>query len=52
MVEAPGGEGKPAIQVLSKGELKTMMPQEVSSMVLGKMRDIAESHLGKAPALC
>ena len=52
VVEAPGGEGKPAIQVLSKGELKTMMPQEVSSMVLGKMRDIAESHLGKAPALC
>jgi len=48
VVEAPGGEGKPAIQVRSKGELKTMMPQEVSSMVLGKMRDIAESYLGKA----
>ena len=48
MVEAPGGEGKPAIQVRSKGELKTMMPQEVSSMVLGKMRDIAESYLGRS----
>ena len=48
MVEALGGEGKPAIQVRSKGELKTMMPQEVSSMVLGKMRDIAESYLGRS----
>jgi molecular chaperone DnaK (HSP70) len=48
VVEAPGGEGKPAIQVRSKGELKTMMPQEVSSMVLGKMRDIAESYLGRS----
>ena len=47
VVEASGGEGKPAIQVRSKGELKQLLPQEVSSMVLGKMRDIAESHLGK-----
>jgi heat shock protein 5 len=47
VVEASGGEGKPAIQVRSKGELKQLQPQEVSSMVLGKMRDIAESHLGK-----
>ena len=50
VVEAAGGEGKPAIQIRAKGELKTMMPQEVSSMVLSKMRDIAESYLGVAVA--
>ena len=48
VVEAAGGEGKPAIQIRARGELKTMMPQEVSSMVLSKMRDIAESYLGVA----
>ena len=37
VVEAAGGV--PAIEVSVRGETKRMLPQEVSSMVLGKMRD-------------
>ncbi|CAG8493893.1 3848_t:CDS:1, partial [Paraglomus brasilianum] len=40
-------DDKPVIQVKVKGELKTFTPEEISAMVLGKMRDIAESYLGK-----
>ncbi|KAH3675413.1 hypothetical protein WICPIJ_009357 [Wickerhamomyces pijperi] len=39
-------EGKPLIQVEFKGETKTFSPEEVSSMVLGKMKETAESYLG------
>ncbi len=38
--------GKPKIQVEFKGELKKFAPEEVSSMVLTKMREIAEIYLG------
>lgn len=38
---------KPYIQVNYKGEVKTFAPEEVSSMVLVKMREIAEAYLGK-----
>ena len=38
--------GKPKIQIEFKGELKRFAPEEVSSMVLTKMREIAESFLG------
>merc|ERR550537_206016 len=37
---------KPVIQVDYKGETKTFMPEEISSMVLLKMKEIAESYLG------
>jgi L1 cell adhesion molecule like protein len=37
---------KPVIQVEYKGETKTFMPEEISSMVLIKMREISESYLG------
>jgi len=40
-------EGKPAIQVEVKGENKIFVPEEVSSMVLVKMKEIAEAYLGK-----
>ncbi|KAJ3412059.1 ATPase with role in protein import into the ER [Chytridiales sp. JEL 0842] len=40
-------EGKPVIQVEVKGEKRTFTPEEVSAMVLGKMKDIAESYLGQ-----
>ncbi|CAG8450872.1 6744_t:CDS:2 [Diversispora eburnea] len=40
-------DGKPAIQVLVKGEAKIFTPEEISAMVLGKMKEIAESYLGK-----
>ena len=38
--------GKPVIQVDFKGEDKTFTPEEISSMVLTKMRETAESYLG------
>ncbi|KAM9843654.1 heat shock 70 kDa protein 1 [Aulostomus maculatus] len=38
--------GKPRIQVEYKGEDKAFYPEEVSSMVLVKMKEIAEAYLG------
>ncbi|KAH8417592.1 hypothetical protein KR222_002405 [Zaprionus bogoriensis] len=38
--------GKPKIEVEFKGERKRFAPEEVSSMVLTKMREIAEVYLG------
>ncbi|RAL04989.1 molecular chaperone Hsp70 [Aspergillus ibericus CBS 121593] len=38
--------GKPIIEVEFKGETKQFTPEEVSSMVLTKMRETAESYLG------
>ena len=39
--------GKPKIQVDYKGESKTFSPEEVSSMVLVKMKETAEAYLGQ-----
>ena len=39
--------GKPKIQVEYKGEVKTFFPEEISSMVLLKMKETAEAYLGK-----
>merc|ERR1719364_565560 len=38
---------KPFISVRVKGEAKVMPPEEVSSMVLTKMKETAENYLGK-----
>nr|ABJ98722.1 heat shock protein 71 [Perna viridis]ABQ11278.1 heat shock protein 71 [Perna viridis] len=38
---------KPKIRVEYKGEQKTFFPEEISSMVLVKMKETAESYLGK-----
>jgi len=38
--------GKPMIQVNSKGDLKEFTPEEISSMVLTKMKETAEAYLG------
>ncbi|CAN3371990.1 hypothetical protein DIURU_002502 [Diutina rugosa] len=38
--------GKPAIQVEYKGETKVFSPEEISSMVLGKMKETAEAFIG------
>lgn len=38
--------GKPVVQVEFKGEEKTFTPEEISSMILTKMRETAESYLG------
>ncbi|KAL4068054.1 heat shock cognate 70 [Scleroderma citrinum] len=38
--------GKPSIQVQYRGETKDFTPEEISSMVLTKMKEIAEAYLG------
>ena len=38
---------KPVIQANYKGELKDFQPEEISSMVLIKMKEIAEAYLGE-----
>ncbi|XP_057512984.1 luminal-binding protein 5-like [Actinidia eriantha] len=41
-------DGKPYIEVKMKdGEVKVFSPEEVSAMILGKMKETAESYLGK-----
>jgi L1 cell adhesion molecule like protein len=40
-------DGKPLIQAKYKSELKTFQPEEISSMVLSKMKEIAESYIGE-----
>jgi L1 cell adhesion molecule like protein len=39
-------DSKPQIQVEYKGEQKTFTPEEISSMVLLKMKETAEAYLG------
>jgi len=39
--------GKPAISVKYRGEKRDFTPEEVSAMVLGKMKETAEAYLGK-----
>ncbi|CAD6245178.1 GSCOCT00013567001.2-RA-CDS [Cotesia congregata] len=45
--EVVNDAGKPKIKVQYKGELKTFFPEEVSSMVLVKMKETAEAYLGE-----
>lgn len=40
-------EGKPAVEVSAGGQTKQLLPQEVSAMVLGRMRETAEAFLGR-----
>lgn len=40
--------GKPKIKVDYKGETKLFFPEEISSMVLIKMKETAEAYLGKS----
>ena len=40
-------EGKPVVTVEFNDEVKTFSPEEISGMILGKMKSIAEEYLGK-----
>jgi len=40
-------QGKPVIDVDYKGETKSFQPEEISSMVLTKMKETAEAYLGE-----
>jgi len=44
------GDDKPIIEVQYKGETKDFLPEEISSMVLTKMKETAENYLGKKVA--
>lgn len=39
--------GKPQIQVQTKGETKSYSPEEISAMILTKMKETAEAYLGQ-----
>jgi heat shock protein 5 len=39
--------GRPAVKVLVNGKPKLLTPEEISSMVITKMKETAESYLGK-----
>lgn len=41
------GNNKPVIEVQYKGESKTFHPEEISSMILVKMKETAEAYLGE-----
>ena len=42
-----GANGQPKIKVSYRNEVKYFYPEEISAMVLGKMKDIAETYLGE-----
>lgn len=44
--EVINDRGKPKIRVKYKGETKTFYPEEISSMILVKMKQTAEAYLG------
>ena len=46
-VKSSGKDEKCLIEVNYKGETKTFQPEEISSMILGKMKSIASSYLGE-----
>lgn len=43
---------RPKVQVEYKGEMKSFYPEELSSIVLTKMKDIAEVTLGRLLLKC
>merc|ERR1711865_634349 len=45
--EIVSDNGKPAIEVIVGGETQKFAPEEVSAMILGKMKTTAETFLGK-----
>lgn len=48
--EVVSQDGKPYVQATYKSELKTFSPEEISSMVLVKMKEVAEAYIGETVA--
>jgi len=44
--EVVNRDGKPLVEIDDAGETKTLTPEEVSAMVLGRMKQTAEAYLG------
>ncbi|TWU73092.1 ATPase with role in protein import into the ER [Metarhizium rileyi] len=40
-------ENKPVVKVQDRGTEKTFTPEEISAMILGKMKEVAEAYLSK-----
>ena len=45
--EIVDNNGKPYVKLTVKGETKSFAPEEISAMVLTKMKQIAETYLGR-----
>jgi heat shock protein 1/8 len=45
--EVVSKEKKPYVQATYKNELKTFSPEEISSMILVKMKEVAEAYIGE-----
>ena len=41
-------DGKPFVKVEVHGEPRTFSPEEISAIILGKMKEIAETYLAKS----
>lgn len=40
-------DGKPTVNVEVSGKVRNFTPEEISAMVLGKMKEVAEAYIGK-----
>jgi len=46
-IVAEGSGGRPVVEVTFKGEKRQFFPEEISSMVLAKMKEVAEAYIGE-----
>ena len=47
VVKSHNNDDRPMVEVTYKGEKKRFMAEEISSMVLSKMKDVAQQYLGE-----
>lgn len=47
LIQVINKSNKPHVQAKVKGDDKVFAPEEVSAMVLGKMKEVAEEYLGE-----